>query len=111
MQIAPMNPWIHMYYATTGMNARGVLDQPAASRSRAQEVLSLYTKQNGWFVARGGPARQHRGRQARRPGGAEPATTSRSARSDLFKIRSDLTVVDGEIVYNSGALRWHGDRD
>src|SRR6267378_4021380 len=23
MQIAPMNPWVHMYYATTGLNARG----------------------------------------------------------------------------------------
>ena len=23
MQIAPMNPWLHMYYATTGRNARG----------------------------------------------------------------------------------------
>src|SRR5262245_31525842 len=23
MQIAPMNPWIHMYFATTGINARG----------------------------------------------------------------------------------------
>src|SRR4030095_12464388 len=22
MQIAPMNPWLHMYYATTGMNCR-----------------------------------------------------------------------------------------
>src|SRR5439155_1532527 len=25
MQIAPMNPWLHMYYATTGLNARQVL--------------------------------------------------------------------------------------
>jgi len=30
---------------------------------------------------------------------------------DLIKIRSVLTVVDGEVVYNSGALRWRGDRD
>jgi hypothetical protein len=26
-------------------------------------------------------------------------------------IRSVLTVVDGEVVYNTGALRWHGDDD
>ena len=25
MQIAPMNPWLHMYYATTGLNARQVM--------------------------------------------------------------------------------------
>ena len=36
MQIAPMNPWIHMYFATTGLNARGV-PSTRASRSRARK--------------------------------------------------------------------------
>src|SRR6266853_907579 len=49
MQIAPMNPWIHMYFATTGINARGVLINPNQQITR-QEVLSLYTRQNGWFL-------------------------------------------------------------
>src|SRR2546425_2573904 len=34
MQIAPMNPWIHMYYATTGLNARRVLINPGQLISR-----------------------------------------------------------------------------
>jgi len=49
MQIAPMNPWIHMYFATTGINARGVLINPNQQISR-EEALSLYTRQNGWFL-------------------------------------------------------------
>src|SRR5512134_610339 len=58
MQIAPMNPWIHMYFATTGVNARGVLinNNPAVTsplkdqRINRQEALALYTRDNGWFV-------------------------------------------------------------
>ncbi len=49
MQIAPMNPWLHMYYATTGLNARGVLINDGQQISR-QEVLELYTSRNGWFL-------------------------------------------------------------
>ena len=50
MQIAPMNPWIHMYFATTGINARGVAQQPGAQQITRQEALRLYTRDNGWFV-------------------------------------------------------------
>ena len=30
MQIAPMNPWIHMYYATTGVTPQGTHQRRAA---------------------------------------------------------------------------------
>jgi predicted amidohydrolase YtcJ len=108
MQIAPMNPWIHMYYATTGTNARGDRINKGQEITR-QEVLSLYTKQNGWFVG-----------EEDQLGSIEEGKLADlvvlnqdyfSDKTDLFKIRSDLTVVDGDVVYNSGALRWHGDRD
>src|SRR5204862_5753201 len=49
MQIAPMNPFLHMYYAITGLNARGVLSNGGQQITR-QEALSLYTRQNGWFL-------------------------------------------------------------
>jgi predicted amidohydrolase YtcJ len=49
MQIAPMNPWIHMYYATTGRNARDVLINDGQQITR-EEVLRLYTRDNGWFL-------------------------------------------------------------
>jgi hypothetical protein len=50
MQIAPMNPWLHMYYATTGLSARQVLIN-GGQQIRRQEVLKLYTaNNNGLFL-------------------------------------------------------------
>lgn len=49
MQISPMNPWLGMYYAVTGKNARGVLINPGQQITR-QEALRLYTADNGWFI-------------------------------------------------------------
>src|SRR5438094_2854854 len=102
MQIAPMNPWIHMYYATTGVNARGVLINPNQQITR-QEVLSLYTRQNGWFL-----------REEDQLGTIEEGKLAdlvvlnndyfSVANDDLKKIRSVLTVVDGQIVYDAGVL-------
>lgn len=108
MQIAPMNPWLHMYYATTGLNTRRVLINPGQQITR-QEVLSLYTSRNGWFL--------HEEDQL---GSIEEGKLAdlvvlnsdyfSVSDDDLKKIRSVLTVVDGEVVYNTGELRWHGDR-
>ena len=109
MQIAPMNPWIHMYYATTGINARGVTINPGQLISR-EEVLSLYTKQNGWFV-----------REEDQLGSIETGKLADLAvlnrnyftvpAEDLKRIRSVLTVVDGEVVHDRGVLRFDRDRD
>jgi hypothetical protein len=49
MQIAPMNPWLHMYYATTGVNAAGELINDGQQITR-EEVLRLYTSDNDWFL-------------------------------------------------------------
>jgi hypothetical protein len=108
MQIAPMNPWLHMYYATTGLNTRRVLINPGQQITR-QEVLSLYTSRNGWFL-----------QEEDQLGSIEEGKLADLVvlnydyfsvqDDDLKKIRSVLTVVDGEVVYNAGVLRWHGDR-
>ena len=79
MQIAPMNPWIHMYYATTGINARGVLINGGQQITR-QEVLELYTEQQRLVPARGGRSRLDRGRQARRPRRAQQRLLHRARR-------------------------------
>ena len=102
MQIAPMNPWIHMYFATTGINARGVLINPNQQITR-QEVLSLYTRQNGWFL-----------REEDELGTIEPGKLADLVvlnsdyfavpNEDLKKIRSVLTVVGGNVVYDGGVL-------
>jgi predicted amidohydrolase YtcJ len=108
-----MNPWLHMYYATTGLNTRKVQINPGQQITR-QEVLSLYTSRNGWFL--------HEEDQL---GSIEEGKLAdlvvlnsdyfSVADEDLKKIRSVLTVVDGEVVYNAGVLRsyggdWRGDR-
>jgi len=107
MQIAPMNPWIHMYYATTGLNARGVLINGGQQVSR-QEVLSLYTRQNGWFL------REENDLGSIEEGKLGDLVVLNSdyfsvANDDLKKIRSVLTVVGGNIMFDAGVLdtrRW-----
>jgi predicted amidohydrolase YtcJ len=102
MQIAPMNPWLHMYYATTGLNARQVMINGAQKISR-HEVLKLYTGNNGWFL-----------REEDQLGTIEPGKLADVAvlSDDYFtvpdeslkKIRSVMTVVNGNIVHNTGVL-------
>ncbi len=102
MQIAPMNPWLHMYYATTGINTRRVLINPNQQISR-EEALSLYTRQNGWFL-----------REEDQLGTIESGKLADLAvlnsdyftvpNEDLKRIRSVLTVVGGNVVYDGGVL-------
>jgi len=106
MQIAPMNPWLHMYYATTGINARKVLINPNQQISR-EEALSLYTRENGWFL-----------REEDQLGTIEPGKLADLVvlnsdyfavpNEDLKKIRSVLTVVGGNVVYDGGVLDLRG---
>ena len=69
MQIAPMNPWLHMYYATTGLNARQVRSTAIRQITRAGSPEAVHGEQR--LVPPGGrPARNHRAREAggsRRP--------------------------------------------
>jgi len=102
MQIAPMNPWLHMYYATTGLNARQVLINGGQQITR-EEVLRLYTANNGWFI-----------REEDKLGTIEVGKLADLAvlshdyfmapDEDLKKIRSVLTVVGGRIAYDAGLL-------
>jgi hypothetical protein len=102
MQIAPMNPWLHMYYAATGVNAQGVLINGGQQITR-QEVLRLYTASNGWFL-----------QEEDRIGTIEPGRFADLAvlSDDFFtvpdeglkRIRSVLTVVAGNVVYDAGGI-------
>jgi predicted amidohydrolase YtcJ len=49
MQIAPMNPWLGLYYIVTGKNARGETINAGQTLPREQ-ALALYTQANGWFL-------------------------------------------------------------
>jgi len=94
-----MNPWLHMYYATTGLNARQVPIN-ANQKITRQEVLKLYTANNGWFL-----------REEDQIGTIEPGKLADMVvlSDDYFtvtdeslkKIRSVLTVVGGRIAYTT----------
>jgi predicted amidohydrolase YtcJ len=116
MQIAPMNPWIHMYYATTGLNARAepinnfaavpvpvdksLIDQ----RINRLEALHLYTSRNGWFL-----------REENDLGTIEVGKFADLVvlNQDYFtvpdeqlkRINSVLTIVGGNIVHDAKVLR------
>jgi hypothetical protein len=104
MQIAPMNPWLHMYYATTGLNSRQAPIN-TAQRITRQEVLKLYTSSNGWFL-----------REEDRLGTIETGRLADLAvlnqdyftvrDEDLKKIRSVITVVGGRIVHDDKTLTY-----
>jgi predicted amidohydrolase YtcJ len=117
VHIAPLNPWLHIYYATTGLNSYGVQVNPGQQLTR-QEALRLFTRGNSWFL-----------RMEDKIGSIEKGKLADLLvlNRDYFsvpdeaikKIRPILTVVDGQVVHDTGELgpfrcrrrdyRGHGD--
>jgi predicted amidohydrolase YtcJ len=105
MQIAPMNPWIHAYYATTGINALGDQINPGQQLTRA-EVLEHFTTANRWFL--GGHDEDVLGTlEVGKLGDVVVLSDDYFAVSDadLKKLHSVLTVLGGTVVH-SGAIRY-----
>lgn len=106
MQIAPMNPWIHAYYATTGRNALGSQINPGQQLTRA-EVLDHYTRANGWFL--GGQDEDLLGTlEVGRIGDVVVLSGDyfAVADEDLKKLHSVLTVLGGRVVHSGGIRYW-----
>ena len=102
MQISPMNPWLGMYYAVTGKNARGDLINAGQTVSR-KEALRLYTAANDWFLNADG-----------RIGTIEPGAlgdlivlsgdyfdAKKVGDEEIKDIYSVLTVVNGKVVHDN----------
>jgi hypothetical protein len=101
-QISTLNPWNMIYYMVTGKNAGGHLvnDGQQITRERA---IRLYTADNGWFL----------GEEAKlgsiEPGklgdlvvlSADYFDQKRVPDTELRKLHSVLTVVDGKIIYDT----------
>jgi predicted amidohydrolase YtcJ len=49
VHIAPLNPWLHIYFATTGVNSFGAKVNGDQQITR-QEALRLFTRENAWFL-------------------------------------------------------------
>ena len=102
VHIAPLNPWLHIYYATTGVNSFGNKVNGDQQLTRT-EALRLFTRNNSWFL-----------RMEERIGSIESGKLADLAVLDrdyfavpdaeIKKIRSILTVVDGKIVHDAGVL-------
>jgi hypothetical protein len=101
MQIAPMNPWLHMFYATTGVNAAGDLINDGQQISR-EEVLRLYTADNRWFLGEDDIGTIEVGHHA----DLVVLNGDYFAVSDegLKDINSVLTVVGGKVVHDAGVV-------
>jgi predicted amidohydrolase YtcJ len=106
MQIAPLNPWIHAYYATTGINALGDQVNPGQQLTRA-EVLEHFTSANRWFL--GGVDEDLLGTlEVGRLGDVVVLSDDYFAVSDddLKKLHSVLTVLGGKVVHSGGIDYW-----
>ncbi|HLH83684.1 MAG TPA: amidohydrolase family protein [Trebonia sp.] len=106
MQIAPMNPWIHAYYATTGINALGHQINPGQQLTRA-EVLEHFTSANRWFL--GGQDEDLLGTlEVGRLGDVVVLSEDyfAVADDDLKKLHSVLTVLGGRVVHEGGIRYW-----
>ena len=102
VHIAPLNPWLHIYFATTGVNSFGDRVNGDQQITR-QEALGLFTKGNSWFL-----------RMEDKIGTIEPGKLADLAVLDrdyfsvpdaeIKKTRAVLTVVNGQIVHDSKVL-------
>ena len=102
VHIAPLNPWLHIYYATTGVNSFGDKVNADQQLTRA-EALRLFTRNNSWFLRM-----EDKIGSIERGKLADLAVLDRDyfavPDTDIKKIRSVLTIVDVKIVHNSGVL-------
>jgi predicted amidohydrolase YtcJ len=99
VHIAPLNPWLQIYFATTGVNSFGARVNGDQQITR-QEALRLFTRGNSWFL-----------RMENKIGSIEPGKLADVTvlNKDFFmipdqeikSIRSVLTVVDGKVVYET----------
>jgi predicted amidohydrolase YtcJ len=97
VHIAPLNPWLHIYFAVTGVNSFGARVNGDQQLTR-DEALRLFTRGNSWFL-----------RMEDRAGTIEPGRLADLVvldrdyfsvpDADIRKIRSVLTIVGGQIVH------------
>ncbi len=100
VHIATLNPWWHVKYAVTGVNALGELINDGEQITR-QEALRAFTRENAWFLnAEDKIGSIEKGKLA------DLVVLDRNyftvSDEDIPTLRSVLTVVGGEIVHDAG---------
>jgi predicted amidohydrolase YtcJ len=106
--VSVFDPWIQMYYATTGLNVMGTQINPGQQCTR-QEALFHYTNSNTWFVGPpaglGPPDGDLLGviEVGRRGDVVVPSGDYFAVSDDDLKgLYSTLTVVNGIVVHQGG---------
>ncbi|MDP9049614.1 MAG: amidohydrolase family protein [Acidobacteriota bacterium] len=103
--VAPLNPWLHLYYMVTGKNSAGQLVAGGQTLTRVQ-ALRMYTANQPWFTGEDGKLGSiEAGKLADlvvlSDDFLDPAKVQEEA---IRRITSVLTIVGGKIVYDGGAL-------
>ena len=98
VHIAPLNPWLHIYFAVTGVNSFGDRVNGDQQVTR-QEALRLFTRANSWYL-----------RMEDRIGSLEVGKLADAVVLDrdyfavpdeqIKQIRSMLTIVGGQVVHS-----------
>jgi predicted amidohydrolase YtcJ len=105
-QVAPINPWLNLYYMTTGKDSTGMLINAGQQISR-EEALWLYTAANAWF------SKEEDTLGSIEPGklgdivvlNANYFDSNEVSDEDLKRMHSVLTVLGGKVVHDTGELR------
>jgi hypothetical protein len=102
VHIAPLNPWLHISYAVTGLNSFGA-DVNVGQHLTRQEALRIFTRDNSWFL-----------RMEDKIGSIEPGKLADLVVLDrdyfavpdaeITRIRAVMTIVDGRIVHDAGTM-------
>jgi predicted amidohydrolase YtcJ len=103
-RVASYNPWVSLYWLTTGKTVGGLELYPEKNRMSREEALALYTVGGAWFSS-------EEGRKGRIAAGqlGDLAVLSADFFSvpdeEIKRLESVLTVVGGTIVYGGGEFR------
>ncbi len=118
MHITAHNPWFALHYATTGLNnivvppaTQGQQINPGQQISR-QQAMHMYTRGAAWYLNREDDLGSiEEGKLADLVVLDKDYFSSRVTDAEVRNIRPILTVVDGKVVHDTGALDGGGHDD
>ncbi|MEM7026084.1 MAG: amidohydrolase family protein, partial [Pseudomonadota bacterium] len=102
-RVASFNPWYAIQWMTTGLSRGGMRMYDDANLLTREEALRLWTTGSAWFTGDAGR------KGAITPGQlADFAVLDRDylavTDAEIAKLKSELTVLGGEVVYGAGAF-------
>jgi predicted amidohydrolase YtcJ len=100
-RVASYNPWVSLSWLVTGKTVGGRTIYPVANRLDREKALELWTSANTWFSNEPGKKGQIKAGQL-----ADMVLLSDDylavPEDEISRIRSVLTIVDGDVVYGEG---------